>query len=131
MADSAEIRQRKPAADSSEEKEAPSPSAAALAKAEDHSPFNWLDIARSLVFLVLLSGSVSYFVTGESFLWNLQRPKWTQVDVIRSWIVRPIPSHPLPFPSSPFPYLYSTSTSKRGEKLTRYRKDQNNTPTPT
>jgi predicted heme/steroid binding protein len=93
-----EIRQRKPAPDTSEEKKA-SPSPAALAKKEDHSPFNWLDIARSLVFLILLSSSVSYFVTRESFVWNLQRPKWTQVEVIKSWIVRP--SFPSPFPSIP------------------------------
>jgi hypothetical protein len=93
-----EIRQRKPAPDASEEKKA-SPAPAALAKKEDYSPFNWLEIARSLVFIILLSGSLSYFVTGESFVWNLQRPKWTQVDVIKSWIVCPSSFPSLPFPS--------------------------------
>jgi predicted heme/steroid binding protein len=114
-----EIRQRKPAPDTSEEKKA-SPSPAALAKAEDHSPFNWLDIARSLVFLFLLSGSVSYFVTRESFVWNLQRPKWTNVDVIKSWIVSRITS-PV---SAPIPNL--SQLQIRGEKYQKTSKANSN-----
>jgi hypothetical protein len=100
MADSAEIRQRKAAEPESKTKEAASP--AALAKKEDYSPFKWLDIARSLVFLIILSSSVSYWVTGESFVWNLQRPKWTNVEVIKSWIVCPTIFPSLPFPFRPY-----------------------------
>jgi hypothetical protein len=57
-----------------------------LAKAEDSS-FSWLDVARSLVFLLLLTGATSYFVTRESFVWNVSRPSWTRPDVIQAWLV--------------------------------------------
>lgn len=57
-----------------------------LAKKEDNS-FSWVDIFRGVTFLVLLSSLVSYFITRESFVWNIERPNFTRVDVIKSWIV--------------------------------------------
>ncbi|KAH8599518.1 hypothetical protein B0O99DRAFT_649297 [Bisporella sp. PMI_857] len=59
-----------------------------LAKAEDSS-FSLLDVARLIVFIILSSSLVSYFVTRESFTWNLDRPKWTRPDVIKTWIAGP------------------------------------------
>ena len=58
-----------------------------LAKQEDNA-FSWVDVLRGLTFLVLFSSLVSYFVTKESFTWNLERPNFTRVDVIKSWIVQ-------------------------------------------
>ncbi|KAL3424139.1 cytochrome b5-like Heme/Steroid binding domain-containing protein [Phlyctema vagabunda] len=64
-------------------------SPAELARAEDYSPFSFLDIARSLVFILIASSALSYFVTGNSYVWNVKRPKFTRVDVIKSWINGP------------------------------------------
>jgi len=78
-----EVRQRnttKPKADP--------PSAAARVKAEDSS-FSLLDAARAVCLLLLVSSAVSYFVTRESFVWNIQRPKFTQIEVIKAWINGP------------------------------------------
>ena len=61
-----------------------------LAEQEDNA-FSWVDVLRGITFLILLSSLVSYFITKESFTWNIERPKFTRVDVIKSWIVR-IPS---------------------------------------
>lgn len=78
----ADLRQRKPAAETTSSK----PSPAARAKAED-SAISFLDIARTIVFVILASGAVSYFVTRESFVWGVQRPSWTRPEVIQSWLV--------------------------------------------
>jgi hypothetical protein len=63
------------------------PYARALIEAEDSS-FSWVDIARSIVFVLLLSGATSYFITRDSFTFNLSRPSWTRPAVIQTWIVR-------------------------------------------
>lgn len=91
-----ELRQRRATAqddDSSNENndnenvlESPKLTPSQLAKAEDSS-FSLLDVARTIVFLLLLSGATSYFVTRESFAWGLSRPSWTRPDVIKSWMV--------------------------------------------
>lgn len=60
-------------------------------KAED-SAISWLDIARSIVFLILASSAVSWLVTRESFVWGLQRPNFTRFDVLKSWLVSSTPS---------------------------------------
>jgi hypothetical protein len=78
----AEIRERKP----TKPKETAPHSPAALAKAEDSS-LTLLDAARGLVLLLLISTALSYFVTRESLVWNLSRPKFTRLDVIKTWIV--------------------------------------------
>jgi len=80
----AELRQRTTA-----KKPSPSPSPAALAKADDKSSFSLLDLARTLVLLLLLSSATSYFVTRKSFVWNLARPSWTQPGAIQAWLVSP------------------------------------------
>jgi hypothetical protein len=78
----AEVRQRKqPAVPASK------PSLAEQAKAEDNA-LTLLDVARTIVFVLLAGSAVSYFVTRESFVWGLQRPSWTRPEVIQSWLVR-------------------------------------------
>jgi predicted heme/steroid binding protein len=68
-----------------------------LIKKEDH--VSVLDVFRSLAFLVLASCALSYFVTRESLFWNVSRPKWTNPDVVRAWLVSlqllPLRSMPL------------------------------------
>jgi hypothetical protein len=81
-----ELRQRSTKKDEDEDK-GNKLTASQLARAEDRS-FSLVEIARSIVFLLLLSGATSYFVTRESFVWNLSRPKWTQPEVIQAWLVR-------------------------------------------
>jgi hypothetical protein len=81
-----ELRQRSTKKDEDEDK-GNKLTASQLARAEDCS-FSLVEIARSIVFLLLLSGATSYFVTRESFAWNLSRPKWTQPEVIQAWLVR-------------------------------------------
>lgn len=86
-----EVRQRTTASKESKNTVEPIPtkrSASELAKAEDRSPFSFLELARSIVFLLLASSALSYFVTRESFFWNVQRPNFTRLDVVKSWMVR-------------------------------------------
>jgi hypothetical protein len=88
-----ELRQRATQREKSDkenelEKEKEKSSLNKLAEAEDSS-FSWLDVARSIVFLLLLSGLTSYFITRNSFVWNVGRPSWTRPAVIQAWIVRP------------------------------------------
>ncbi|KAG9246718.1 putative membrane steroid-binding protein 2 [Calycina marina] len=59
-----------------------------LAKQEDNA-FSWVDMLRFLTFIILLSSLVSYFITKESFVWNIERPKFTRPEVIKSWIEGP------------------------------------------
>ncbi len=56
-------------------------------KNEDEG-ISFVDILRTIVFVVLVSGAVSYFVTRDSFTWGLQRPQWTRVEVVKTWFVR-------------------------------------------
>jgi hypothetical protein len=88
-----DVRQRKPVP-STPAKVEPKKSAAALAKDEDSSSFSLLDIFRVLTFVLIVSSALSYFVTRKSLVWGLERPNWTRVDVIKSWIVC-LPSHPV------------------------------------
>ncbi|SRR6266536_2252178 len=78
-----DFRQRKKGAATTADTKSP----AARAKEEDAAPFNILDIARSLVFLLIVSSALSYFVTKESFFWGVKRPQWTRLEVIKSYIV--------------------------------------------
>ncbi|PBP18547.1 cytochrome b5-like Heme/Steroid binding domain-containing protein [Diplocarpon rosae] len=61
---------------------------AARAKAED-SAFSFVDVARTIVFLLLVSSAVSYFVTRETFTWGVKRPAWTRPETIKAWIAGP------------------------------------------
>ena len=79
----ADVRQRKKA-----EATPPAKTAAALAKAEDRAGISLLDVLRTLTFVVLVSCALSYFVTRKSFIWGVQRPQWSRVDVIKSYLVR-------------------------------------------
>ncbi|TVY35004.1 Cytochrome P450 regulator [Lachnellula subtilissima] len=89
-----DIRQRKPAASNDSDK----PVSKEVLKKEDGSGFPFLDILRALVFVLLASSALSYFVTGESFTWGVQRPKWSRLDVMKAYMVNP-PALPfLPFP---------------------------------
>lgn len=87
----ADIRQRKPDPPDSKEKII---SKETLQK-EDGTGIPYLDILRTLVFVLLASSALSYFVTRESFFWGVKRPQWSRIDVIKTYIVCP----PLPFPS--------------------------------
>lgn len=98
-----EIRQRNPLTPKSESSK-PKPTLSQTAKAEDNS-FSLLDALRGLCFILLLSSAISYFVTRDSFVWNVSRPKWTRVDVIKTWIVC--------FPSLHFPLLYQLKIKPR------------------
>lgn len=46
-----------------------------------------LDILRVLAGLFLLSGTLSYFITGNSVTWNY-RPAFTRPARIKAWLVR-------------------------------------------
>ncbi|EKD14800.1 uncharacterized protein L3040_003981 [Drepanopeziza brunnea f. sp. 'multigermtubi'] len=74
---------------SEKEEATPTLSLADRVKAED-SAFSFVDVARILVFLLLASSALSYFVTRESFTWNLKRPGWTRVETIKTWIAGPL-----------------------------------------
>ncbi|KAG9229154.1 putative membrane steroid-binding protein 2 [Amylocarpus encephaloides] len=58
-------------------------------KKEDSTSFSLLDIARTVVFLVLVSSVSSYFITGESFVWNVARPQWTKIEHVKAWMAGP------------------------------------------
>lgn len=45
-----------------------------------------LDIVRLLLLGILLSTTLSYFITSESLTWNY-RPPWTRPARIRAWLV--------------------------------------------
>ncbi|TVY38854.1 Membrane steroid-binding protein, partial [Lachnellula occidentalis] len=81
----ADIRQRKPAPAPSEGKPVPKE----VLEKEDGSGFPFLDILRALVFVLLASSALSYFVTGESFVWGVQRPQWSRLDVIKAYMSGP------------------------------------------
>lgn len=79
-----EVRQR---ASNKKPDTATTPTPAARAKAEDSS-ISLIDICRGVVFLVLASSVLSYFVTGDSLVWNIQRPAITRPEVIKAYFVR-------------------------------------------
>jgi predicted heme/steroid binding protein len=58
-------------------------------KKEDAGGNVLLDVARTIVFLVLASSALSYLVTRESFVWGVARPNWTKPDMIKAWINGP------------------------------------------
>lgn len=66
----------------------PSPSAAALAKQEDEA-FNFLDILRFLVFILLTLSATSWLITKDSFTFNLQRPSFTRPEFLLAWLEGP------------------------------------------
>ncbi|RFU31931.1 hypothetical protein B7463_g4399, partial [Scytalidium lignicola] len=90
-----EVRQRavgdskKEKKEKEEEKEDAAPTLAARVKAED-SAISVLDIFRSIFFLILVSSAFSWLVTRESLIWGLQRPNFTRLDVLKSWLNGPI-----------------------------------------
>jgi hypothetical protein len=57
----------------------------AMIKREDS--VSVVEVFRTIAFLVLASCALSYFVTKESLFWNISRPKWTNVDVVKAWLV--------------------------------------------
>ena len=82
----ADVRQRKKAEPPSTPSKSPK-SASTLAKEEDTSSFSILDIFRVLTFVILVSSALSYFVTRKSFVWGVERPDFTRLDVLKSWLV--------------------------------------------
>ncbi|CAL3966420.1 hypothetical protein PZA11_003080 [Diplocarpon coronariae] len=56
---------------------------------EEDNAFSFMDIARTIVLLLLASSAVSYFVTRETFTWGVKRPAWTRVETIKTWIAGP------------------------------------------
>ncbi|TVY25735.1 Cytochrome P450 regulator, partial [Lachnellula hyalina] len=82
-----DIRQRKPAPSNDNDKPKPIPKE--VLEKEDGSGFPLLDILRALVFVLLASSALSYFVTGESFFWGVQRPKWSRLDVVKAYMAGP------------------------------------------
>jgi len=88
------VRQRKKTPTDS----TPKKSAATLAKEEDSSSFSLVDAARLLTFALLISSALSYFVTRKSFVWGLERPNFTRIDVLKSWLVLLPPFFPILFP---------------------------------
>jgi hypothetical protein len=65
---------------------APNPAATAK-KEDDGDGFSFLEVARTCVLLLVALSAVSWFVTKESFTFNLERPNFTRLDVIKTWIV--------------------------------------------
>ncbi|TVY31915.1 Membrane steroid-binding protein 2 [Lachnellula cervina] len=83
----ADIRQRKAAP--ADQPGKPKPVPKEVLEKEDGRGLPILDILRALVFVLLASSALSYFVTGESFLWGVQRPQWTRLDVVKAYISGP------------------------------------------
>ena len=54
---------------------------------EGPSRLSLLDVLRVLGGLFLLSGTLSYFITGNSILWGY-RPAFTRPARIKAWLVR-------------------------------------------
>jgi len=94
----AELRERKPVKPVTEEEDEPV-SVSKLAERED-SGISWLDGARAVVLLLLVSTALSYFITQDSFVWHLQRPKWASVASIKSYLVRLLPTCCITLPPS-------------------------------
>ncbi|KUJ21610.1 cytochrome b5 [Mollisia scopiformis] len=80
-----DVRQRKAAGTSSNSSTG---TTTEKVKAED-KPSILLDVARTIVFLLLASSAISYLVTRESFVWGVKRPGWSRPEAIRAWIQGP------------------------------------------
>jgi hypothetical protein len=80
-----------------------SPSPADRIKAEDEAGLTLLDILRSITLLFLLSSALSWFITGESLIWNASRPAITTPSYWKSFFVRVLPFLP-PLHSSPLTF---------------------------
>lgn len=64
-----------------------SKNAAELIENEDNT-FSFIDIIRLLVLFALISGVISYFITGESFIWNVPAYTWKRpVAHMKLWLV--------------------------------------------
>lgn len=58
-----------------------------LVEIEDSS-FSLLDIFRTITLFIIMSSVISYFITGESFVWNIQSHVWKRpVTLLRIWLV--------------------------------------------
>lgn len=101
----ADIRQRKAAP--SDQPGKPKPVPKEVLEKEDGRGLPILDILRALVFALLASSALSYFVTGESFLWGVQRPQWTRLDVVKAYIVRLLSFPPSNHNSQPQSHSHS------------------------
>lgn len=87
----AQASKNKMANDLRQRKQAPTSNGTTLqdkVKKEDAGGSVILDVARTVVFLVLASCALSYLVTRESFVWGVKRPSWTNPDMIKAWLVR-------------------------------------------
>jgi len=83
----AEIRKRTVPVSSPEEEK---PSLTARVKAEDRgNSFSVLEVARFVTLIVLVTGLLSYFVTGKDFHWGI-RPSFTTQKYWKSLMTRPI-----------------------------------------
>ncbi|KAI9802166.1 MAG: hypothetical protein M1833_002087 [Piccolia ochrophora] len=60
---------------------------------EDNPGLTLLDTFRFIAGLVLLSATLSYFVTNTSLTWTY-RPRWTRGGVVRAWLRGPLHLHP-------------------------------------
>ncbi len=60
-----------------------------LARAEDDISTTSMvvEIARSIILVLVLSTALSYFITGDSLVWNVKRPRFTYPAYIRSIFV--------------------------------------------
>lgn len=126
----AEVRQRKVVVTEPSKSSNPEPSLSAQAESEDNPGITLLDVARSVVFVLLASAALSYFITRESFVWGIARPNWSRPAVVKSWIVCLPSYHSFPtFLSFSFLISYSAARSEQASFLTIifYSQDQNNT----
>lgn len=92
MSEASELRQRG-SKSSANAKEAPARSPAAIAKAEDKGSNVFLEAARTLLLLFVMSSALSYFVTREDIFWGMKRPAWTRPDVVKTWFVSSLHPH--------------------------------------
>lgn len=90
----------------------PDPDLAKRVKEEDDA-FSLLDIARTCVLLLLVLSAVSWLVTRDSFTFNVPRPNFTRLDVIKTWIVCS--------PPSDIPHIYTNHLTERTSRLHRQR----------
>src|SRR4051812_19221188 len=54
---------------------------------EDAPGITLLDILRSIVFVVIASCGLSYVVTRNSWVWGVERPGWTRMEVWKGYWV--------------------------------------------
>ena len=88
MSESSELRQR--GSKSSENKSTASTNEQVLkelARTEDKGTPVFLEAARTLLLIFIMSSALSYFVTREDIFWGMKRPAWTRPEVIKTWLV--------------------------------------------